>query len=253
MAGVLKTMAMKQAKKTRVPKKGPQHPEEMKRRGLYVRSMIADLYLANFSQRAIARRLDIADSRVSVILKELREEWQRERKEAIDGRCADMLQKLQQSERLLYVAWVKSCLPKIRVHVEPEEVRVTYPRGCKPAEKKRIKARALRAAKEDAEREARAQQDAILRAWLALPVEEMMLLNEAQDGNPKILAERNKTLRQISDLLGLDAPKKLQVGGDPDGVPIGLTSPLDDMAEWRRRPIEERFDAIKKALNGSVN
>ena len=142
---------------------------------------IADLYCRGVYQADIAAQLGVTRHQVGYDLNDLRGRWLAASVEKIDQRKADELARLDNLERIAWAAWERSCLDAEINHVKTVRGK-TNDDGAKLP-----------------------------------PIETLEKTTKGQVGDPRFLERVGWCINKRCELLGLDAPKKLDhtSGGEP--------------------------------------
>ena len=140
------------------------------------RRRISDLYLQGWIQADIAEEVGIDQSTVSRDISFLQDEWQKSSLVDIDAKKAEELAKVDRLEREYWRAWDESCKDAETIRQE----------GTKPAVGEKVKA------------------DKIIKTA------------KGQAGDPRFLTGIQWCINKRCEIIGIDAPKKLEHTG-PNG------------------------------------
>jgi len=155
------------------------------------RRVIADLYLQGWLQADIADKLKINQSTVSRDLRALQAEWLESALVDFDDAKARELAKVDRLEREYWRAWERSC--------EDAETTVKKTKGA-------VKKTVIK--KEDGDEE-----DGKSKFVSERPAE-VSQTAKGQAGDPRFLAGVQWCIDKRCKVLGIDAPVKLQLGGN---------------------------------------
>lgn len=159
------------------------------------RAQVAELYLKGWTQWEIARKVKVDQGTVSRDLKAMHEHWKAAGVRDLDAIKQKELDKIDHLERTYWAAWDRSCKTASKTRKKRNEIT----EQVSPDEK-------------------------VTRT--AGPVE-ITEQKEGRDGNPAFLAGVQWCINRRCELLGLDKPKRVVHGGDPDGAPIETKSKIE--------------------------
>lgn len=202
-----------------------------KTKWLQRRQLIVEHHLRGDTHYTVAQRFGISIGRVSQIVRDARLEWQAQRIADFSLFAGEELERIKRLENAAHLAFIKSCLPKIRL-IEPKDRKMS----------KAEKAAWYKAAAEE--------KAAKLKELKALPLNELILRDESQGGEIKLLDTVLKCIDRRIKLLGLDAPDKIALEGT-DGKPINITvDPKKELDKFNRLPAPDRIKFVLDKLAG---
>lgn len=193
---------------------------------------IIEQHLRGDTYYTIGKRYGITQARVSYIVKEARLKWNAMKIADYSLFAAEELQRIQRVENAAHLAFIKSCLPRIKL-VEPKGVKMT------------------KAQREKFYKDAQRERDAIMKELKALPLNELILRDEARMGEIKLFETVLRCIDRRIKLLGLDAPDRIALEGK-DGKPIEVSTsdPVQELNKFNGLPIADRLKFIQDKLSG---
>lgn len=190
------------------------------------RQLMMEHYLRGDTQYTIGKRFGISQPRVHQLLNEIRQEWKANTLMNQTNWVVEEVEKVRRVEQAAHLAYVKSCLPNIKLENPP----------AKMSEKNK---------REWVEERKRERSDTLNRLK-ALPLHELLESNESRGGDLRLLETILKCIDRRAKLLGLDAPEKINV--ETTGTTQTVT-----MNEWKTMPVEDRLKYIQDRLAANAN
>lgn len=193
---------------------------------------IIEQHLRGDTYYVIGKRYGITQARVSHIVKEARLKWNSMKIVDYSLFAAEELQRIQRLENAAHLAFIKSCLPKIRL-VEPKGVKMT------------------KVQREAFYKKANAEKDKMMKELKALPLHELILRDEARMGEIKLFDTIMRCIDRRVKLLGLDAPDRIALEGkDGKELKISTADPVKELKEFNGLPLVDRLKFIQDKLTG---
>lgn len=193
---------------------------------------IIEQHLRGDTYYTIGKRYGITQARVSHIVKQARLEWQAMKVADFSLFATEELQRIQRLENAAHLAFIKSCLPKIRL-VEPKDKKMT------------------KAQREKFYKDANAEKDRLMKELKALPLHELILRDEARMGEIRLFDTVMRCIDRRIKLLGLDAPDRIALEGkDGKAIEVSVKDPAKELKEFNGLPLAERLKYFQDRLAG---